>query len=406
MEIYAYERDPFLRHLRTRALESGPPDRPWTVLEDTIFYPEGGGQPADRGWINGVPVVGVEKREGGVLHWLAAPLEVGPADLELDWERRFDHMQQHTAQHLLTAIAADSLGWNTTAFHLGETVSDIEIDAPKVSVDQIADLEERVASEIRNARTVRARRVPPGEFSTLRVRTRGLPQGHSGSVRLVEIEGVDLNTCGGTHLTSTAQIECLKILAGEPMRGGTKLVYVAGGRVRRRMAEQEARNARLRQLLATADENFPDAVSFKLDQLKDGLKRIRALREQLAERWAEGLAQAGPVVVSAHFEGLDMGFLQRVARLATAGASAKVCLLTASDEPGGRAGVFVVAAQSSVPLDLASAGASVAEILDGRGGGAGGLFQGKCQMVFNRDEALRLLRRLAGEPGFGADPKV
>ncbi|HEX9009316.1 MAG TPA: hypothetical protein VF804_03035, partial [Holophagaceae bacterium] len=99
----AYERDPYTTFLETRILRGGEAQgRPWAVLEDTIFYPEGGGQPCDLGTINGVPVLDVQKRDGEIRHTLEAPLPEGPAALRLDWTRRFDHMQQHTGQHLLT----------------------------------------------------------------------------------------------------------------------------------------------------------------------------------------------------------------------------------------------------------------------------------------------------------------
>ncbi|KPJ80961.1 MAG: hypothetical protein AMS19_08875, partial [Gemmatimonas sp. SG8_23] len=117
--IPAYERDPRQRTLTTRVLARNERDgAPVLVLEDTILYPEGGGQPSDLGTIDGVPVTDVRRVDGRIEHTLAAPVEADEVTVRLDWERRFDHMQQHTAQHLLTAIAADRFGWQTTAFHL------------------------------------------------------------------------------------------------------------------------------------------------------------------------------------------------------------------------------------------------------------------------------------------------
>jgi len=105
----AYERDPYLRTLATEVVAIGADDgTPWAVLADTILYPEGGGQPADRGTIAGVEVHDVQTVDGAVRHSLAAPLTLGPVSVELDWERRFDHMQQHSGQHLLTAVGSTS----------------------------------------------------------------------------------------------------------------------------------------------------------------------------------------------------------------------------------------------------------------------------------------------------------
>ena len=123
----------------------------------------------------------------------------------LDWPRRWDHMQQHTGQHLLTAVASDRFGWQTTAFHLGGEVSDVELAVPSLASADLRALEDVIAEEIRRQRAVSARRVSRETYQALPVRTRGLPADISGEIQLVEIEGLDLNTCGGTHLRSTAE---------------------------------------------------------------------------------------------------------------------------------------------------------------------------------------------------------
>ena len=276
--IHAYEREPYRSRLVVQVLAVGEEDgRPYAVLDDTVLYPEGGGQPADRGVLGGVAVVDVQRRDDAVRHYLAAGVAEGPAELALDWRRRFDHMQQHTAQHLLSAIAADRFGWPTTSFHLGECMSDVELDVSSLSLAQMTELEEQVASEVRAARPIRARRVSPAEYSTLDVRTRGLPEGHTGDVRLVEIVGIDVTTCGGTHLESTAEVEAVSLLGTAPMRGGTRLYFVAGGRVRRRLAGLEAKLVELRRLLEASEEELADAARARNEQLRDSQRRVRAL---------------------------------------------------------------------------------------------------------------------------------
>jgi alanyl-tRNA synthetase len=404
--VPAYERDPRLRRLEVVVLElatlepgsEAEPPATWAALDDTVLYPEGGGQPADHGALATpagarVGVLDVQRRDGRIWHRLAAPVDPGPAVLELDWARRFDHMQQHTAQHLLSAIAQDRHGWRTTSFHLGAEVCDVELDTPGLDEGQCAALEEEVAAEIRAAHPVTARRVSPAELEALggRVRTRGLPEGLTGDVRLVEIEGLDLNTCGGTHLGSTGEIEALKLLGTERMRGGTRLSWVAGARVRARLAAHEERLAALRGVFECADHELVELAGQKLSRLEAAEKRVRELRRDVARAAARELAAATAELVEAHFAGEDGGFLQEVGRAFSASSHAGVALLTAGD---GDEGSFLVAAGGGCGLDAAALGPPVAEALAGRGGGRGAIYQGRAGSLEGRAAALRRLARI------------
>ncbi len=389
-QLSAYERDPYLRALDARVLDAGDDGQPFVVLDDTVLYPEGGGQPADRGTVGGVAVLDVQKRDGAIRHRLAAPLRPGPARVELDWARRWDHMQQHTGQHLLTALADTRFGWATTAFHLGPEVCDIELDVPGLAPAQLEALEEAVAAEIRAARPVRARRVAPEAVAGLGVRSRGLPEGFTGEVRLVEIEGLDLNTCGGTHVACTAELEALKLLGTEALRGGTRLFFVVGGRLRRRLEAHERRNAGLRALLGAPDAGLGEAVETKLEQLRQAERKAKALEEELADRVVESLAAREGRLVEHHFEGRDGGFLQKTARRLMELAPAKGVFLTAT---AGGQHAFVLAAGPGAGLDIAALGRDLAPLLDGRGGGAAGFFQGKAGSLARRAEAVALLNR-------------
>ncbi|GLH72384.1 alanyl-tRNA editing protein [Geothrix limicola] len=390
----AYERDPLATSLETRILRCGDEKgRPFVILEDTVFYPEGGGQPCDLGTVNGVEVVDVQKRDGEIRHYLKGALSEGPASLRLDWARRFDHMQQHTGQHLLTAVAQDRFGWATTAFHLGAQVCDIEVDAPSISPAEMARLEEAVAVEIRAQREISARWVTTEAYGQEAVRSRGLPEGHVGDIRLVRIEGVDLNTCGGTHLRHTGEIESLKLLGTEGIRGGTRLFYVAGGRVRRRLGAHEQRNAALRAALGAPDEDLVSALQIKLDQLLALDRRTRKLEEELAEYQAAALGARPGALVEAHLEGRDMAFLQKLARGVLTVDPAKAVFLTA--EANGQ-GIFLLSAGEASSLDVAALGKAVAEVLGAKGGGSGKSFQGKAPSLAARAEALTHLQAREG----------
>jgi len=393
-DLPGYERDPYLTQMETQILRVGEDGgRPFAVLADTILYPEGGGQPPDHGFLGTAAVTDVQKRDGEVRHYLAGPAQPGPAALRLDWERRFDHMQQHTGQHLLTAVALDSFGWATTAFHLGEEVSDIELDAARLSPEDLVRLEAAVAAEIRQDRPVRCRRVAPEELPGLPVRSRGLPEGFQGDVRLVEIQGLDLNTCGGTHLRATGELESLCLLGSETLRGGTRLFFAAGGRVRRRMAGHERRNAELRSLLGVPEPGLAAAVAARLEQQRELERRVRALEDELGELQAAALASQPGALAERHFDGKDAAFLQRAARQLLALAPAKTAFFTASRE--GQS-FFLLAAGEAALLDTGALGREVAALLSARGGGSGKLFQGKAGSLEGRERAVARLREAAG----------
>ena len=389
-EPAAYNRTPYSQQLEVTIVGTGSDERgSYVVLDDTVLYPEGGGQPADHGRLGEVAIVDVQRVDGELRHYVEAPVAESCAQLSLDWERRFDHMQQHTAQHLLTAVAADEFGWQTTAFHLGGRTSDIELDVESLSDDDIERLEQRVMERVRADLPVTSRRVAPEDLESLGVRTRGLPAGHHGDVRLVEVEGVDLNTCGGTHVASTAEIESVKLLGTEPMRGGLRLHWLAGARVRTRLADHERRAAELRGLFEAADDEIFDLARAKLTRLKEAERELRQVRGRLAEEAATRLAAAGDPFIEAHFDGVDAGFLQRVGSGIAAAEEPRLALLTASNEKGD---FFALAASTSCPCDLRLLGGEVAEILEGRGGGSAELFQGKAGSFKKRDNAVRLLK--------------
>jgi len=177
------------------------------------------------------------------------------------------------------------------------------------------------------------------------------------------------------------------------MRGGTRLHWVAAGRVRQRLAEHESRTDALRGLFETSAEDLVSAATTRLDELKDAMRRMRAFESSLIDQAAEGLIARGDGVVEAHFKGMDGAFLQRIARRFAESAGSRIALLTAASDQGN---FFVLAAGEDCPIDVSVAGPAVAEILSGRGGGSGQFFQGKAGSLERRAAALALLQeRLA-----------
>ncbi len=372
-----YHDDPGLSRLDTTAIETGGEgDRTWVRLEETIFYPEGGGQPADRGAINGVRVLDVQSRGERILHFVEHPVPEGPARLEIDAALRFDRMQQHTAQHLLTAILLDRYALPTTAFHLGERYTAIEVAGPVPAPERLRAIEDEANGEIRLDRRVAGRWVAPEELGALPVRSRGLPDGFAGSLRLVEIEGLDLNTCGGTHVARLGEIQMLRIVDAAAARGGTRISFLAGGRVLRELRESAAVEAALKSRIGTSREEFAGVLDAWDGERKRIDRRVKDLERDLSARIAAEMAsEPGPRL--ARFVG-DAGpeFLRALAGAVVAlRPEATVALVGAA--PDGREAIFLVQSGPGGAEDVSPTGRKLAELLGARGGGKGRAFQGR-----------------------------
>lgn len=355
-------------------------------LDRTLLYPEGGGQPADHGTIAGLPVLGLSRRDdGAVLHRLAEPVS-GQVQVLVDGARRLDHMVQHTGQHMLTALAQDRHGWATTAFHLGPERCDIELDTANVSPTELAALETACNAVIREARPVVPREVTAADLPGLGVRTRGLPEGHTGPVRLVEIVGLDLNTCGGTHVPNTAWLQCVKLLHTERIRGGTRLHFLVGGRVLAALGQQLTREAAFTRVLSQGPEGHLHALERLAEDARASSKALKALQGELALTLGEALAGRPDALLDAHRPEADLSFLNAVASAALARRPDALLLLTAGEPEG----VFLLAGPEA---QVKERGPEVARLLEGRGGGARGRFQGKGARIDRRGEVLTLLRQ-------------
>lgn len=385
-----FQQDAYLRSVSAEVIECAEVSGGHgAFLDQTVLYPEGGGQPSDHGTVAGHEVKELRRREdGAVVHVLDRPVS-GRVEVEVDWARRYDHMQQHTAQHMLTAVALDRYGLRTTAFHLSPGRSDIELDTPDLEPDRMRKLEEEVNARIREDRPVRIRWVDRDEMESLGVRSRRLPDDLSGPVRLVEVEGVDLNTCGGTHVARTAELQAVKLVSTEHLRGGTRVFYLAGGRVIAALDAALERDRELNRLLSCGPPQHGSVVRKLLDEAQGARKTRNRTMARLAEFLGRELAEKDGVA-ELHEPGGDMAFLAAL-RSAVHSASPEHWLFLTAGE-GDKEGFFVVAGP---PEPVKAVGPAVAEVLGGRGGGPPGVFQGKATQLERRAEALSLVKKAA-----------
>ncbi|KAL5036999.1 hypothetical protein RTP6_004499 [Batrachochytrium dendrobatidis] len=235
------------------------------VLADTVIFPTGGGQPNDLGKINGIPIVDARRVGLDCVHILNNPVEKDQVvQVDLDWDRRFDHMQQHSAQHLLSAIAQKEFDMKTVGWSLGKAVCYIEVTAePKQHV--LDALEQQVNAYIRKRIAVSVVEHDMNEHDM----PKKLPSDLDGAVvRCITFDGLDNNTCCGTHVENSADIQCCKLLHTERVRGGnTRVFFVAGNRVFQSYQSTFLRNRKLTDLLSTGKllKSYFTSTNFSLN---------------------------------------------------------------------------------------------------------------------------------------------
>lgn len=340
--------------------------RVWTT--PTVLFPEGGGQPADHGAIGEARVVDVRKVDGAVVHFTDRPVARGVARVVVDAARRFDHMQQHTGQHLLTATLLAGFGVGTTSFHLGAEHTAIELDVPELAPEVLAEAERLVNVAIREARPVRSDEVEPDELAARGVRSRGLPEGFDGAVRLIEIEGIDCNTCGGTHVTNLAQLQAIRLTRVEGVGArGCRLYFLCGDRVLRALASAGEREVRLTRLLSAGPDDHAALVERALADRRRLQAQVDALEEARGDAVVARFSASPDRVVEASLAGAPAKVLQvTAARLAAARPEA--IILLCAPEASGREGPVVIAGPE--PAVAAWLPWVIGE-LEARGGGRG-----------------------------------
>eukprot|EP00976_Prorocentrum_cordatum_P023349 475680-Prorocentrum_minimum.AAC.6 len=354
----------------------------WQVtLSETVLYPEGGGQPCDWGTINGICVRGVETKGDVVLHKCAEPLPVGSqVEVVVDWNRRFDHMQQHTGQHVLSAVAdsmcnAPTVSWELSSGHQPYVYIDLALEG-ELTAENVAAIEAGANLEIRRAREVNNIELDGTVDNESPDHLRGKlpPVGTHRVVRLVEIVGLDVNACGGTHVRSTAELQLLKVIRVEKVKGGTRLGFAVGGRVLDLLTGCLTRQTQITTMLSSGPEEHVERIETLLGDKRNSSKRIKTLIERLAELRGKELACgiAKSLVAVSHYEDVDLQFLQLVADTAQKLRPDAVYFLSASSHPN--EGVFLLVGPPKV---VDQAGKAAAEVIGGRGGGKNGKMQGK-----------------------------
>ncbi len=356
--------------------------RPALILDRTAFFAESGGQPSDRGHIDGVPVCAVLELPTGLLHVLESPVAGDRVHGRVDASRRRDHTQQHHGQHLLSRAFLDLTEAATTSFHLGASVSTIDLDR-EVSDAETHTAEMRCNEVIWQARPVTVSTVDRERAFALGVRIP--PQADEG-VRLIDVEGYDLRACSGTHPRSTAAVGLALVLGHKRHRGGSRVAFLCGHRALTAFREQHHTLQRLGDVLSAPLDGLPDAAEKALGRVRELERGSRILLSRALEGEARRLlaeASGTPLLVTAVFEGWPPEELRSLAQITTGLAPCVTLLASRADR------THLVFAQSpGLGHDIPGLLRQAAALLGGRGGGKGDLAQGGGEHPERLDEAL------------------
>ncbi|MCC6613087.1 MAG: hypothetical protein IT320_06380 [Anaerolineae bacterium] len=253
------------------------------VLERTYFYPTGGGQPHDTGTIGGVRVLDVFTRpeDKAVVHVLDGEA-AGEVSCEIDWARRFDHMQQHTGQHILTQAFVQTAGTSTVGFHLSENSVTIDLDAEALTPEQIATAESLANQIVYKDRRVTTRLIDPEAAEGVRMRR--VPEAlATNGLRVVEVEDFDSTACGGTHVARTGQIGAIKVVGLERYKGGQRIEFRCGWRALHDYDLRIGVTGQLTSALTCGLVDLPAAVERLQNTNRDRERTIKTLQERLIE---------------------------------------------------------------------------------------------------------------------------
>ncbi|KAH8238489.1 hypothetical protein KR032_007653 [Drosophila birchii] len=411
--VFKCQEDSFLKQFKTKIVSSEFATLDWTnsdgqvqslkgfnvICEDTILFPEGGGQPCDYGTLDGFSVWNVQRKGTTAVHFVesACSFDAGAEVLlVLDYQRRLDHMQQHSGQHLITALFDREFKYDTTSWSLGTSSSYIQLSTPHLISRESLDLIERQANDlIREGRDVSVVLVDPEvaqEFQDARA-PRGLPKDHEGLARVVRIEGIESNMCCGTHVTNLTQLQCVKLLYAEKVKTNVNVHFVVGERVLTKLGEVFQREQQLTQALKGGPAQHLDLLQKLQQNVKSTRKSFQQLLKDFATAEAERLEDLPKKERPKYFclhrrDGIEVDFINTFLRLAP---EEIFYFLTVSEgvSAGSSAkGHMVLRGDPEIVQEL---GPQLLDLLEGKGNGKEGSFQGKINNLAKLQDCQELL---------------
>ena len=385
-----YFSDPYTTRFAARIVERRQTaEGPAVLLDQTYFYPEGGGQPFDLGSIDGIPVRKVVEEGEAVLHVLERLPEKEEVSCVIDAERRRNHMQQHSGQHILSAAFVRQASAATVSFHLGGLTSTIDLDRT-VAPEEIARAEREANRVVEASRPIRSYLVREEDGRGLELRKQPSAEG---TLRIVEIEGFDRQACCGTHPRTSSEVGPILVRGAERVRGASRVEFVCGDRALDDYSRAIEKLRALTRLLGAPEEELAGAAEKLLAEKNALAKGLEAARQEIlagrAAGWAAEAELLGELrLLIREMPEVSPAELRLAAQLFTR-EPGRVALLAARAEDRAH---LVFARSSDVGLDMAAVLRAALPAVSGRGGGSAAIAQGGGARLSGVAEALRIAR--------------
>lgn len=388
-----YYQDQYIRSFTASHVNSGKDEegRFYLVLDQTAFYPTGGGQPYDIGTLSGMKVYDVAEVNGEIRHYIKEPAEVHHEySGEIDWERRFDHMQQHAGQHILSAAFEETFTYKTVSFHLGKEICTIDLETANLTDEEAEQVECKVNEVILENRPIETKWVTREELSNYSLRK---VLSVSENIRLVIIPDFDYNGCGGTHPESTGQVSSIKILHWEKQKKKIRVYFVCGGRVLMQLSNKHRVVQGLTDTLNAPQENL-NQTAVKISRLNNELeKKVNELKMKLIEYEAyafigEAEVHHGLKIAKVIFQDRSMPELRQLAKSIAFKADGIVALAVNESDNKFQ---FVCARSEDVNVNMNDLVKQTLPVVNGKGGGNVTIAQGGGEKVIETEELMEYL---------------
>lgn len=361
-----YERDPYIREFDARVMACEEKDNAYRIcLDKSAFFPEGGGQPGDRGWIGEAVISDTHEKDGEVWHYADRPLTVNTkVYCRLDWDFRFSNMQNHAGEHIVSGLIHRKYGYDNVGFHMGSEAITLDING-ELTEEQVGEIEREANRAIEENISIRAMIPPQKELAVMSYRSK---KELAGEVRIVEIPGYDRCACCGTHPFRTGEIRLIKILSVQNYKGGVRISMLSGNRALTDYAEKHDSVVKISHLLSAKTGEISEAVE-RLQRENGDLKfkMVQMKKEMLAAK-AANLTISGKALCVLE-NGLEGNELREYANLLSE--RARRVLVLAEGDGGRYRYVLIDADQQAKEL-----GQEIQTLYAGKGGGTPQMIQG------------------------------